>query len=82
MVLWGGRTTAQRQITKDLKLLSNEAKLYFFKKGKQAKTFQLLSDGVRTLLFKGEIGKEEPEVKDCTRGSLMTPARHGHSGPL
>lgn len=37
---------------------------------------------MRTLLFKGEIGKEEPEVKDCTRGSLMTPARHGHSGPL
>lgn len=67
-VLWGGRTIAQRQITSDLKLLTNEANLYFFKKGKQAKTFQILSDRVRTLLFKGEIGKEETEVKDSSEG--------------
>lgn len=33
MVPWGGRSTAQRQITKDLKLLTNEAKLYFLRKG-------------------------------------------------
>ena len=42
--------------------------IHFFKKGKQAKTFQLLSDRVRTLLSKGEVGREEPEVKDCSEG--------------
>lgn len=68
MVPWGERTIAQRQITRDLKLLTNEANLYFFKKGKQAKTFQILSDRVRTLLFKGEIGKEKTEVKDSSEG--------------
>ena len=39
MVPWGGRSTAKRQITKDLKLLTNEAKLYFLRKGNRQKLF-------------------------------------------
>ena len=81
MVPWGERTIAQRQITRDLKLLTNEANLYFFKKGKQAKTFQILSDRVRTLLFKGEIGKEKTEVKDSGEGLAKWPQQPGVRWP-
>ena len=30
---------------------------------------------MRTLLFKGEIGKEEPEVKDCSEGLADDPSK-------